>query len=352
MNKEPLVITTYATKSYLYALTAQMPLVIAALRYAEIEHAHWVLASDTSPAAAEIFAECREALGSLVTCHHCPIAVNDNNGAQGHATGSNLVIAQLQTAAFHRARLIGAGQVWSLEADIFPQPKTLRCLMDVLAFDRGWYQVAMATYPNSAFLGGHATVGNWILPSVYPDERELTPELSAAVEEREKVIADLRRDGREATADQVAEWQRLDKEIEAAPAKGNVFALNAAKWRRRGWFESAYPGIGQGAVLPTDWVGLGCTLMTAQAVQLADWTGYEGHGTQDLFLCHRVWAPNHIRLAVTSHTLCSHAKRRGEGFELMFAHHQLGGDCHGHLRSSHQVWPPAAKVESGKKGKG
>jgi|APTNR8051073442_1049403.scaffolds.fasta_scaffold00403_55 hypothetical protein len=334
-----LVITTYATEGYCYAFAAQAPLILQNLRMAGIEEAVWVLASDASKTAKEAARAMGVALGESVPVRHVVVPSATCNRGTDHVAASNLVIAALQDAAWHEARKEGADVVWSLEADILPQPKALRCALDILRFDGGWYEVAMCTYPNAAYLGGLGAVNNPILPTVYEDERELTAELEAELTAMRERQAELARTGGEASAEERTAWDELAKRVKEAPAKGNVFALNAQGWRRRGWFESAYPGIGLGAILPTDWVGLGCTVLSRRALDLANWVGYEGHSTQDLWLCSRVWLPETVRMAVTSHALCSHVKRDREDKErlhLLYAHHALGGETHGHLRTNKQ----------------
>lgn len=344
MNKEPLAVTTYATKSYCYALEEQAGTIVANLRAARIESAVWILASDGSQAAKGAFAKVKASLETAgIAARHLICQVSDNDGAEQHANASNLVIATLQNAAWNEARAIGARQVWSLEADILPQAKALRCLRDVLAFDAGWYDVAMATYPNEAFLGGHGAVNRAILPNVYPEEREIPAELKKALDERGEALAELARTNGEPSAEQRQAWEMLDKLVEQCQPKANVFGLQAESWKRRGWFDYAYPGIGQGCIVPVDWVGLGCTLLSERALECANWIGYEGEGTQDLWLCSRVWAAERLRLAVTSHAICSHVKRRDGAFKILYASHQLGGEAHGHLRSRKQDWPAKAK---------
>lgn len=338
-----LTITTYATKSYTYALEAQMQLCIQALQLAKWDTATFIFAGDESEEvknAFSLYAENLERIGVESILLPLNVECNEN---KDHNQNSNLVIAKLQAAAWHEARLRGADLCWSLEADILPQPKTLHTLMDVLAFDGGWYDVAMAAYPNSDFLGGRGTPRNWILPNVYDDEREIPDDLQKRIDGRAARQKELTETNKEPTKEDLEEWKSIDKAIKESPTKGNVYALNAAKWRQRGWLSSAYPGVGLGAVLPTDWVGLGCTLMSKRALQLAHFTGYAGHGTQDLWLCWKAWNPANIRMAVVPHVLCDHVKRRKdkdgkERLEVMHAEHEIWSEYHGHLRTSTYDW--------------
>lgn len=291
-----IAVTTYATKSFLYALEEVAGLVLAAVQYAGITDWTWVIATDESEEAKAAHGRVARMLRG-VDCRHIEVLGTTDNATGKHVTESNITIARLQAAAWHEARLMEADAVWSVEADVLPMGNTLQCLLDTLRFDRGWYDVSMAAYPNDAFLGGYGTPTNWILPSVYDDERE----------------------------------DKKEGETEGKP-KGNVFELQSKGWRRRGWLESAHPGVGLGAILPSGWVGLGCTLISRRALSLANWVGYTGAGTQDLWLCWKCWHPAGVRMAVVPHAVCSHLKRRDGKMTLMHAYHEQAGECAGHLR--------------------
>lgn len=338
-----LAITTYATKSYLYALQTQMQLCVQSLQLVTFEKAIFIFVGDESIEVLAAFNQYAEQLkrinvdSKLITLD---VECNEN---KDHNQESNIVIAKLQAAAWHEARLQDVDFCWSLEADILPQPKTLRTLIDTLNFDGGWYDVAMAAYPNAEFLGGRGTPKNWILPSVYDDEREIPEALQKRIKEKDERQKLLSESKQPPTDKDVAEWKAIDKAIKESPQKGNVYALNAMRWRQRGWLSSAYPAVGMGAILPTDWVGLGCTLMSKRALQLAHFTGYNGGGTQDLWLSWKAWNPAGIRMAVVPHVLCDHVKRRKdkdgkERLEVMHAEHEIWSEYHGHLRTNTHDW--------------
>jgi hypothetical protein len=347
-----IAITNYATKSFSHGLPAQPGLVLQNLRLANLAPADcvFILAGDDSAEVARGFAAYTTVLTKAgVKCERLTLPVEERKG-EHHNTDGNLIIATLQDAAWGAARLHGADLCWSLESDILPPANALRTMRSALDFDGGWYDVVMATYPNTAFLGGHGDPAHWIAPNAGEDERQLS-------EEHLKLIA--ARDARlkEGTPLNEAEqnaFASLAADIEKQPPVGNVFERNAKHgWRPRGWFEEAYPAIGLGALVPTQWVGLGCTLMSRRALDLAQFTGYGGHGTQDLWLCWRVWHPYGLRLAVTSHAVCSHIKPHGSGapagdqpakdgaaWQLHYARHELGGPAHGHLRQEVVPWIP------------
>ena len=251
---------------------------------------------------------------------------------KGYTREMNLYLARMHGSAFAAARQIGADYAWSVEADVIPPPNALRCMVDMLRFDEGYYDVAMCTYPaqgGGAFMGGRGSHEQWIMPDVYDDERaagdlrEKLSELSKNLDPKSKKAA-----------------EKILQEIKKSPAKGNVFELNARQWRRRGWLDNAYPGIGKGAVLPTDWTGLGCVLLSRRALTETNYTGYTGDGTGDLFLNHVKWGPAGIRRCVIPHVVCSHVcrvrnKNQEQDFDdlkIALAYHEQSGECQGHLR--------------------
>jgi hypothetical protein len=196
----------------------------------------------------------------------------------------------------------------------------------------------MCPYPNTAFLGGRGTRQNPIAEDFLPEERDL-PAWLRAVWERSKTWTTH-------TKAVEARARRLRERIKKCPPSGNVFAVNAKNWRRRGWLESAYPGIGLGSVVPTDWVGFGCTLMSARALALAHFEGYDGGGTEDLFIGWHRWEPAGIRMAVLPHCPADHViwskKKGGDAGEytLWHVYHERDGECVGHLRTRQSRWVP------------
>lgn len=267
---------------------------------------------------------------------HLVSSKNFLEGGENYKTQAQLLIADMRTTAFSAARKLGATHCWSLDSDTLPQPNSLRVMLDCLNFDNNFYGVAMCPYPNTSFLGGRGTLRNQIAEDWLPEERDL-PEWLSMVWERSK------------------KWTRNDKNIEKRikiitnkikkyPPKGNVFELNSKKWRRRGWLENAYPGIGIGSVVPTDWVGFGCTLLSEKALALAHFEGYEGSGTEDLFIGWSRWYPAGVKMAVIPHCPADHViwsrKKGGSEKEYILHHvyHEQEGECVGHLRVKQLPW--------------
>lgn len=369
-----LAIATQCTESYIYALHAQMPLVVQALRYAGNPEACFIMAGDRSKkvkAAFDDYADHFKDVG--VKCHGLFLdGLTDNKAANPHEKASNLVIAKMQNAAWNKARCLGAERLWNLESDILPEPKTLRTLMGVLDMDPGWYDAAIATYPNQGFIGGRGTPVNWICPNAYPEERNISKELTAKVEARDRRIKHLKACGDDPSEKDKEDWKELEKELRQAPPKGTIWQRSAVRWRMRGWLEEAYPGIGLGAVVPIEWMGVGCTLMSRKALDLAHFIGYDGNCTQDLWVCWRAWHPAGLRLAASTHAVASHVKRikvpevkakaawpsypgifgkpaikgraaieaKAEHIETRIynARHELMGEYYGHLRMEERVW--------------
>jgi hypothetical protein len=288
-----------------------------------------------------------EAVGKAVShfTHAVPFAkvnsimVTGLEFGEAYKEQSQLSIAKLEASLFDQATYFEADLFWSVEPDIIPPANAFRCLVDTLNFDNGYYDIAFATYPSQgggSFLGGHGSPHRHIETDFLPEERELSEKydvIKAKIDELSEV--------ENPDHEKLSELHRLLKdELNKCRPKGNVFSLNANKWRRRGWFDFAYPGIGKGAIVPTDWVGMGCTLLSKKALSFANFYGYEGKGTQDLYLTWFKWHPQGLRSAVVSHCPCSHVcrERNADGVQdfdklfLLFAYHEEEGEARGHLR--------------------
>jgi hypothetical protein len=252
-------------------------------------------------------------------------------------------IATLQGAGFAFARRIKAALCWSVESDTIPPAHALRVLEWTLSMPDAsgdpYYHIAAATYPNGLFLGGFGDPHHQIAEDFLPSERNLKPRIKLLLdrcEERLKGCKDRAIGEREGKR-----MGRLREWVKKSPPDGNIWEVNAKHgWRRRGWMDFAYPGIGLGAVVPSDWCGLGCTLLSAKALALADFTGYQGKGTQDLFLCWSRWHPAGLRIACVPHVACDHIKRQGQEIIHHVAYHEPVGECRGHLRQRPQPFLP------------
>lgn len=264
-----------------------------------------------------------------------------------------LMIAQMRTAGTRALLAAGCDRILSMDSDVLPPHNSIQCMLTMLEFDRGYYQVAACPYPSQgggAFLGGRGTHRNPILPDHYDDEKDI-PE--ALLKERDGLIkkhdalAEKFKTVRVTPAREkelLGYRKRLDEineKVKAMPPRANIFSLNGEKWRKRGWFDNAYPAIGKGAVVPTDWVGCGCTMMTKEAAVMCDWSGYNGGGTEDLYICFKRWAANSVRIATISHCPCDHVVRdrnNPEKFIHVQTFHELEGECEGHLRQVNVPW--------------
>lgn len=295
------------------------------------------LVTDDSPECADHVAWMRPVLEASGAKVDAIVVPGIEDGQKSYQDEAQRIIARLQQAGFSAARAAGATECWSVEIDVLPPPNALRVLRDVVAFDGGYYSIAMVTYHNGQFLGGHGSPARPIEEDVATEERVLPDNLKRRLQEMEKKMKDLHARRKRPSEALQKEADDIREEIRRQPPRGNIFALNAKKWRRRGWMDAAYPGIGRGAVLPTDWVGLGCTLLNKAALDLATFEGYALKGTQDLFLCWHRWHPAGLRLAVVPHILCHHVKRdrdKPEKLTLWRAYHEPSGEFAGHLRVS------------------
>lgn len=344
-----LAITVSATRGYLHA----WPQCIRAIASAASHHteAHFIFSTDESKdaeAAAEYAKkELPEGWKVSVLKHPFPEDVKD------YKRDAQLRIAELQGSGFALARKIRASMCWVVESDTIPPAHALRVLEWTLSMPqadgRPYYDIAAATYFNGLFLGGFGDHRHQIAEDFLPEERKLPPRLKLLLEECEERLKSIPRPKNakeaalsQATADKEgARMGRIREKIKRTSPTGNVFELNAKGYRRRGWMDYAYPGIGLGSIVPSDWCGLGCTLLSKAALLHSDFTGYKGAGTQDLHLCWNRWHPAGLKIACVPHIVCDHIKKRtNEEGKVEITHHhayhEQQGECRGHLRQRAQ----------------
>ena len=329
MNKIATVIV--GTHSYLEPLEVCLRRVKTAIDYEQCEFDHkLILVTDKSSKSkvdrmAESF-ESREV-----------VAIDMEESGEHYKKDRQILIASLQSTGFDAARRWGCDFLWSVEADVLVPYNALSVSLDMLRFDSGYYDVSFVTYPSQgggSFLGGYGSYSNPIAEDFLPEERELPSKLQLLMDACEKRLQDNEL-SREALEKESKRCQRIRERIKRCPPKGNVFELNAKRWRRRGWLDNSHVGTGRGAVIETDWTGLGCTLMSKRAAALAQFDGYDGGGTQDLFLNWHKWHPEGLRFCCITHTLCDHVVRDEEaegGFTTLKAYHEPEGEAKGHLR--------------------
>jgi hypothetical protein len=336
-------ICTYATRSYFHAWPQFLRRIAAAAgHHAE---AHFILATDQSDEAKAAIEVARHELpdGWRIASINLPL---EDGGVEGkdYKESAQMRIAALQGAAFALARKIRATAVWSVEADNLVPADALRVAEWALAMPQAdgtpYYDIAAVTYPNGLFLGGFGSPQHAIAEDFTEVERTLPPRLTVALHacrERLKDCKDAKVGEKEGKR-----LGRLLERVKKCPPTGNIWEVTAKHgWRRRGWMDFAYPGIGRGSLVPSDWCGLGCTLLSAKALALATFEGYDGRGTQDLFLCWHRWHPAGLRIACIPHTVADHVKRDAKG-ELVHhvAYHEQEGEHRGHLRQRQQPWMP------------
>jgi len=342
-------IGTLATRSFAYALEACVRKAAQAIAYAGHSGPfcwHFVTDADASVRPAADLAEklipgCRAIVTELASARE---------DGQPYKEQRQMLIARGQQELFDHARSDGAELFWSIESDVLVHAKSLRVMLDGLGFDHGYYAISTCTYPSQGgggFLGGRGDPAHPIAECFEEDERQVPADLAKEHKKLKEEFAALK-------APPSAQLQKRAEEIreklKACPPRGNVFELNAKKWRRRGWLDNAYPAIGIGTMLPSDWCGLGCTLLSKRALALADFYGYEGKGTQDLFLCWHRWWSNGCRINVIPHAPCDHVirPREGttEGHVHCYAYHEPLGEAQGHLRVRHFPWASLTRPPS------
>lgn len=302
-----------ATASYTYALPSLIRHILANVTLAEVAtETTIILAGDHNP-------DLEEAWNEIVAWRNGvqvrKLQSDLADGEENYKPRAQQIIAQLKQQLANEAMAIGADYLWMLDSDVLPKANSLRCMLQMLQFDGGYYEVAFCPYPTQGlgrtFLSGRGTLSNPILPNVYPEELELTKEDKKKDKELRKAMFEAVKAGDKARIEEASQALRdHDEEIRTVRMpKGNVYQLNATRWRRRGWFDYAYPAIGRGAVVPVDWVGFGNTLMSKRALTLCEWTGYSGEGTEDLFVIWARWQEAGIRLCSIPHCPADHVIR-------------------------------------------
>jgi hypothetical protein len=346
-------ITICATKQYAYALGMQAQAVCNSIReykragYDTLESVKVIIVGSQNDFKLDRIAKFYiNQIGAEVEI----IKVEDSDQNKNYKTDAQLLIAKLRSLAFNAAKRADVTHCWSLDSDVIPKANSLYCMRHALDFDVDYYQVASCVYPSQGgglFLCGRGTPKRQISEDIYPDEKDVPEKVLNRIAELEKKVEELQNTPREAMTPEIYKagmllarkrrfWAKyVDKKCKALTA--NVFELNAKKWRKRGWFDFAYPAIGKGAVVPTDWMGFGCALIGAKALNLIDFSGYEGAGTEDLFIIWNRWYPNNVRIAAIPHCPGDHIIRTPNEKGVMeyvhiFTYHETGGEFVGHLR--------------------
>jgi hypothetical protein len=329
MKKIAIVIV--GTESYLEPMQVSINRVFSAVAHAgsDIEH-HLVLVTDKKSEKAV------EAMTSAFASSEI-IAIDMVENGEPYKKDRQILIATLQSVGFDAARKWGCDYLWSVEADVLVPYNALTTSLQMLDFDDNYYDVAFVTYPSQgggSFLGGHGSYRNPIAEDFLPEERKLGKKLELLLEKCEERFSN-EETTREAVDKEHRRMGRLRERAKKCPPQGNVFEMNAKRWRRRGWLENSHPGIGRGAVIETDWTGLGCTLMSKKAANLAHFDGYDGGGTQDLYLNWHKWHPAGMRFCCITHTACDHVVRdekADNGQTTLKSYHEPEGETKGHLR--------------------
>jgi len=342
-KKTRLAIYTCGTEGYTYAMTAQARRIQSCVAACDRDLKLLIIVvGDGSEGNLKAVKEYEKLLpdAKVELLHHDGLQAGDKN----YDNATQLLIAQLRTVATSRAVAWGAEYCLSMDSDVLPPSNALRCMIDMLEFDNGYYGVAACPYPSQgggSFLCGRGTPQRPILPCFYEDEKDVPARLLNKVTKLRDRCDKYSQKHKRPPEDLIEKLRAAEKEIDKIQPKENVFALNAKKWRQRGWFDNAYPAIGLGAVVPSDWCGFGCTMMNKEALALCDWSGYDGSGTEDLFVVWSGWQPRGIKIAAIPHCPCDHVIRHREE-KNKYIHittgHEIEGECVGHLRQLPRPW--------------
>lgn len=334
-----LSIALAATSAYLYAWKSCVRRMATASRHREDVHVVYV--SDGAKECAEAFQFLKKEVPKSWQVEHRRIELP--KPGEKYKIESQILIAKLHGEMFSAAREAGADQCWTIEADVLVPPDSLRMMEWALAMPQAdgapFYDVAFCTYPNGLFIGGRGTPQHPIAEDFLPHERKLSDDLLKRFTDfkaEEKALLEKKQMPDEEYRKKA---QELHDEIKKCPPDGTIWQVIAKHgWHPRGWVDFAYPAIGRGAIVPSDWCGQGCNLLSKKALALSTFEGYDGQGTQDLFLCWKRYHPAGIRLACITHSPCDHVKKQGDKIIHYQAGHEQVGESQGHLRVTQKEW--------------
>lgn len=336
-----LSIALAATCEYLYAWKPCIRRIINAASHRN--NVHVIFVSDETEEARAAFEFLKKESPKKWELEHRQLPLDKNKGGEKYKIESQLLIAKLHGEMFTACRAANADQCWTVEPDILVRPDSLRLMEWALEMPRedgtAYYDIAICTYPNGLFIGGHGDPSHPICEDFKPEERTLPEEIKARYESHLKE----EKEWIESKKMPDEEWQKkaqaLNEDIKKCSPIGNIWELNAKfGWRRRGWLDFAYPGIGRGAIVPVDWVGQGCNLLSKKALSLSSFEGYDGKGTQDLFLCWKKYNPAKINMVCITHSPCDHVKKQDDKIIHLQASHEQLGESQGHLRVIEKEW--------------
>ena len=335
-----LAVCLSATKSYLHAFKQCIQSITAAVSH--YDTGHFIYACDDSE-------ECKAA-AELIKCtlpENWKVHVITHKGLDDTAVKyqkpSQIVLAKLQGSTFAKARQIKADLCFSVESDVLLTPDALRVLEWALDMPNAdgtpIYDISAGTYNNGLNLLGFGTPAHPIEEDFLPHERKLPRWLKKAYETCEGRLKSFSTiTPRPMVEKEQKRLQRLLIKIKKCPPDGQIWQVTAKHgWRRRGWLDNAMPGCVAHS-FHSDWCGLGVTLMSKKALALADFNGYDGGGTQDLFLCWRKWYPAGLKINGVPHIFCDHVKRNGDKIEHRIAYRETEGEYRGHMRTRVQEW--------------
>lgn len=349
---QKIVASICATEKYAYATFAQANAVLSNINYLSLAYSGTILLiSDGCKKMRELENFYRNLLPSnWEVIHHAINGLDDSH--KNYKTSAQLLIAKMRGASANIAKLHDADFYWSLDSDVIPKTNSLQCMLDVLQFDKGYYEVAACPYPSQGggpFMLGFGTPKRQILPNFYKDEKIVNPKILKRIELLGKKLKKLedeaskrvdpnwRLDERKVFFNKIRRWDKFIED-KCAP-DGNIHEVTAKfGWKQRGWLDFAYPAIGKGSVVPSDWCGFGNTLCGKRALSLIDFSGYEGKGTEDLFIIWNRWYPNGIKIGGIPHCPADHIIRKNGGYVHVYTYHETDERFKGHLRQDHREW--------------
>src|SRR6478736_3727646 len=151
IDEKVLAVCISATKSYLYAWEQCIRGITSAVSH--YKSGHFIYASDDSKECKDALEFAKNNLPENWKVHNI-IFKNLNDKEEKYKKDSQIIIAKLQGATFHKARQIKADLCFSVESDVLLKGDSLRVLEWALSMPASdgssIYDIAAGTYPNSS----------------------------------------------------------------------------------------------------------------------------------------------------------------------------------------------------------
>jgi len=236
-----LTVASYATKSYLYAWPQCVKHIMTAIH--SYETGNFIFATDESKEGKDAASFLGKQLPENWRLHVIHLPITDDT-SENYKKNAQLRIARLQGSTLDLARKLKTDLFWSVESEVLVPPDALKISEWVLNIPDNYYDIAMVTYPNGAFLGGRGTYTHPIEEDFLPHERKMKSRVLNTWKARKKRVDDLSLtnlngkqpvtkeefiERRSKVEKEFKKLHRLEQMIKKYPPDGNIFEVDGLR---------------------------------------------------------------------------------------------------------------------------